>query len=254
MLSKYETRMLKELLSNKDIFLVFLDSSENQHKYRMAESIYQKIDSAQSKYITSVGNEALSRGVYSAALKDKKIDPYIAGGAAQAIGGVVPGVYTAVNAASRNAKIEEQRNTYKKMVDEDSSVRKVAENTLRSLLNELDELLNTEDKIKNYRESLLENDYQAALKMKDNKEYENAKAAFISLGNYRDSVSQANSCNTSIIVRSIGAFAIVSAFLSLFIVLISGVFVAGLEASIIVFVIAFFISGIVLAVMQFKNK
>lgn len=253
MLSQFEMRLLNELISKKDVFLTFLDSSENQHKYGQAEALYQKVDKAQSDYISSVGNEALSRGAYSAALKDKKIDPFIAGGSAQALGGIAPGVYTAVKASSRNAEIEVRRNTYKTMVFEDSSARKTAENSLKSLLHELDELLNTEKKIKSYRESLLEIDYRAALTLKSNKDYEKAKAAFLSLGNYKDSVSQATSCKSNNSARSIGTVAIFSAFLSIFIVLISGVFTAGIEAAVIVFVIALFINVIVLMIMFLRK-
>ena len=258
MISQFEMRLLKEVVSKKDVFLDFLDSPENLQKYREAVAIYKIIDKAHSDYISGVGNEALSRWAYSSALKEKKIDPYIAGGAAQAIGGIAPGVYTAVKASSHNAEIEARRHTYKTMALKDSSAREVAERTLRSSLYELDTLLNTEDTIKNYRESLLEMDYQTALKIKGNKDYENARNAFLSLGNYKDSALQAAACKNNNTVRSIGTIAVVSAVLSavlsIFTVLVSGVFTAGIEATITVFIIAFIISEIILVIMFLRNN
>lgn len=253
MLSQFETRMLDELISKKELFLSYLDTSEKQDKYRKAKDLYQKIEKEQLNYISSIGNETLAREAYSVALKDKKIDPFIAGGVAQAIGGTIPGAYTAAKAASQNIEIEKSRSAYKTMVFEDSAVRIVAETTLRSLLYRLDELFRTEERLRNYRNSLLEMDYQAALQMKDKKEYESAKAAFLSLGNYKDSVSQAALCKNNKIARSVGFYSIVSTVLSCVIVLISGVFTAGIEASILVFIIAFIISEIIFTVMFLKK-
>ena len=241
MLSQFETRMLDELISKKELFLSYLDTSEKQDKYRKAKDLYQKIEKEQLNYISSIGNETLAREAYSVALKDKKIDPFIAGGVAQAIGGTIPGAYTAAKAASQNIEIEKSRSAYKTMVFEDSAVRIVAETTLRSLLYRLDELFRTEERLRNYRNSLLEMDYQGA------------KAAFLSLGNYKDSVSQAALCKNNKIARSVGFYSIVSTVLSCVIVLISGVFTAGIEASILVFIIAFIISEIIFTVMFLKK-
>ena len=253
MLSKSEIWKINEMTSKKDIYLAFLDTPENQQKLKKAESLYENIDHQRSDYISKVGNEALSKEAYAVALKDKKIDPFVAGGTAQAIGGTALGAYAAIKTSSNNAIIDERRNTYKTMADEDSVVRAVSEDYLRSFIKELDELLNSEIAIKDYRESLLETAYQEAMSLKRNKSYVNAQEAFLSLGTYKDSSSQAKACINTHMAKGIGALALMCALISLFVVLVSGVFIVGIGPALIVFGIAFVISIIVLPIMLLKN-
>lgn len=253
MLTKAEIRVLTEMVANKEKYLDYIDSINNQSKKLQAIKLYQQIEEAQAHYYSSVGNEALSRSAYANSLKEKKIDPFIIGGATQAIGGVVPGIYAAATAASHNKSIDNSRNIYKSMADNDIITRKVAEEKIRPLIKELDNLLNTEPIIHNYRLDLLEYDYQNALKMKKNNIYQ-ARDIFISLGNYKDSVFWAEKCIQKSNLQNIMVIGLLAGILSIFILLISGVIFVSIEASFIVFFISFIISFAMIAIMMRKNK
>ena len=144
-------------------------------------------------------------------------------------------------------------NIYKSMADNDIITRKVAEEKIRPLIKELDNLLNTEPIIHNYRLDLLEYDYQNALKMKKNNIYQ-ARDIFISLGNYKDSVFWAEKCIQKSNLQNIMVIGLLAGILSIFILLISGVIFVSIEASFIVFCISFIISFAMIAIMMRKNK
>ena len=139
------------------------------------------------------------------------------------------------------------------MADNDIITRKVAEEKIRPLIKELDNLLNTEPIIHNYRLDLLEYDYQNALKMKKNNIYQ-ARDIFISLGNYKDSVFWAEKCIQKSNLQNIMVIGLLAGILSIFILLISGVIFVSIEASFIVFCISFIISFAMIAIMMRKNK
>ena len=139
------------------------------------------------------------------------------------------------------------------MADNDIITRKVAEEKIRPLIKELDNLLNTEPIIHNYRLDLLEYDYQNALKMKKNNIYQ-ARDMFISLGNYKDSVFWAEKCIQKSNLQNIMVIGLLAGILSIFILLISGVIFVSIEASFIVFCISFIISFAMIAIMMRKNK
>ena len=250
MLTKAEIRLLTEMVANKDKYLDYIESSDNRSKKLQTIKLYQQIEEAQAQYYSSVGNEALSRSAYANSLKEKKIDPFIIGGATQAIGGVVPGIYAAATAASHNKSIDNSRNIYKSMADNDIITRKVAEEKIRPLIKELDNLLNTEPIIHNYRLDLLEYDYQNALKMKKNKNFFQAREIFISLGDYKDSVFLAAKCIKDSNLQNIMVIGILGGILSLFVLLISGVIFVSIEASLAVFCISFIISFVMIAIMM----
>ena len=254
MLTNVEMRVLAEMLANKDKYLDYIESNNNQLKSLQIIKLYEQINEAQAHYYSSVGNEALSRNAYAHSLKEKKIDPFIAGGAAQAIGGIIPGILAASSTASRNKSIDTSRSIYKSMAESDIVARKVAEEKLRPMIQELDILLDSEPLIHNYRLDLLESDYQTALKLKNKELYDQAKSLFISLGNYKDSSSMATECSQKKLFQNTMTIGFLSGILSLFILLLSGVIFISINASLIVFCISFIISFIVIAIMMQPKK
>lgn len=254
MLSQSEKRMIVEMSANKELYLEFLEESSARDPLRETKELYRKMDILYSTCLSSSGDEALSRSAFQDSLRSKKIDPFIAGGVSQSIGGFFTGAYTALEMDSYNRRIEAKRNTLKKMAEADSAERSAAEIRLRPVIHRLDEILDSNSYIKHYRDDLREDDYRKAISLKSEKSYIRAAELFLSLGEYKDSEEMAELCNRKSITDAICLLIIISTVLSIIIVFISGVFLSGIKASLIVFMIAFAIWIIAFLIMSLRRR
>lgn len=95
---KYEDAMIQQARNSCDSEYV-----------QQIENAYEELKRNMNRYSLAVCRSVGSLRYDIALSKTKKIDPYIAGGVADAIGGVGLGVATAISAERRNAEIESRR-------------------------------------------------------------------------------------------------------------------------------------------------
>lgn len=89
------------MLNNKDKILVILKGVLSKDEYTNAETNFKSLESSIREYTHALA-------VYTP-IPSKKVDPYVAGGIADAIAGPGAGVYAATSAANRNAEIDNAR-------------------------------------------------------------------------------------------------------------------------------------------------
>lgn len=89
------------MLNNKDKILGILKGALSKDEYTHAEANFKSLESSIREYTHALA-------VYTP-IPSKKVDPYVAGGIADAIAGPGAGVYAATSAANRNAEIDNAR-------------------------------------------------------------------------------------------------------------------------------------------------
>lgn len=89
------------MLNNKDKILGILKGTLSKDEYTNAEANFKSLESSTREYTHALA-------VYTP-IPSKKVDPYVAGGIADAIAGPGAGVYAATSAANRNAEIDNAR-------------------------------------------------------------------------------------------------------------------------------------------------
>ena len=243
-MTKNQWHLVYEILNNKDIYLNMAESKkwELEDLYDQAQPLYRK-------YSTDVMNEALTLTGQQKAYKEKKIDPFIAGGAAQGAAGIGVGVATAVGSAARNQKIDNWRNYYDQKATEDTAARTVSERHFWDIIKALDAMLNSIPEIRKYRENALEEEYQKAKEMiKSNPS--GAMEIFESLGNYKDSAAMISECKSKNTSSSILAVLVISAIVSLFIGLFG--LAGGLTGYIMTFFASYLVCCVMFGIMAFK--
>lgn len=244
-----QTRIVKEIADNKELYLVMAGSKKAE-----LEKLYEKFEPAFSQWYLDLLNELGSRYAYQASLKSPKIDPYIAGGAAQGVAGIGAGIYAAGSAAQRNQRIEADRAYYKDKVFSDTYAKNASEGQVLAIAAKIDAKLDSVARIRNHREAAKEKEYQTARQLMQSSlntaSIEKAKKMFFSLGSYKDSASLALACQNKKGGAKQGKVALISLVLSAIIALIGGL-PAGPAPFFIIFAIAFFISYLVL---QFTVK
>ena len=187
-MNSVQKRTFDEILKNEDLYLNMAGA-----KRRTLVDEYARLKSASRKYTSGLLNEALSREGYRRALKAHKVDPYLAGGAAQGLAGAGAGVLTALNADKKNKEIDALRNQYRDEVSDVEYENSINKKKFFEELDKMDSLLNSIGTIRNYRENKKEEDYQKAenLMKGDAAQTEEALNIFNSLGDYKDSVEMA---------------------------------------------------------------
>ena len=194
-----ENNLIKDLMTNKDTYLDL--AGDQREKLKTA---YRSLESAHSTYGSRLMHEALSRAGYVKALNEKKIDPYIAGGAASAIGGAGLGLSAGVSSAARNQKIDNLREHYSEKVNNDSLNTKTEERALLREAEKVKKIIDSIDDIKDYKakkaEEEIEKRYQEAKRRMNNGSNDTKLAynTFLSLGNYKDSAELAENCQSII--------------------------------------------------------
>lgn len=179
-----QNRMLKDIIEKRDIYKSMMSVDKKEE----LEDLYKELEDVYSSYRINSMNEIGSRVAYGKSLEQKKIDPFVAGGAAQGIAGFGAGVYAAVSAADRNSKIDESRNRNMLQVMEDKKARMSSEWDLLNVARKIDSLLNSVDIIKTYRNNELEKKYQEAkMLMGNRKTLDKAREIFASMPDYKDS-------------------------------------------------------------------
>lgn len=192
------------MISDSDLGTV-LDISKNQDEYiRLSGNdqdiieLYKRFNKLYGEYYLSLQMEIGNRMSYSSALTTVKVDPYIAGGAAQGLAGIGAGIYAAGSVAERNQRIDDERVYLKQKVQESARLSGSKESQVVQLANIISSALNSIDKIKEYRETKWEADYKTAsdlMKKTMNKEaLVKARAIFLSMNGYKDSRGCAKRC------------------------------------------------------------
>ena len=201
MLNSYQISLISDLNANKDRYLSLAQSSENISEIN---ALYARLLPMYRKYLNDLFDDTGNRILYQKALDARKIDPYIAGGIGQGIGGVGAGVYSAINAASNNENIDAQRSYYRNAVNDSSITLSFSETEFLSIVKKLDDALNSIDSIRKYREEEKEKKYLEALELskkniRDSESAQKAQKAFESLGHYKDSNTMAKKCRDKLI-------------------------------------------------------
>ncbi len=186
-MTKEQNDLLKELFDNQSQFSALAGSKSPE----LARS-YKELDLAFCNYALSVQQNAMAHIGQSKAYSAKKIDPYIAGGAAQGLAGPGAGIYTATQADERNKRIDDYRTQSRRYVSETTAALSGAEKTLIERIRSTDILLNSIPAIRTCRIELREQrekNYQEAKKLLKGKVGDLKKAIeiFSSLEDYKDS-------------------------------------------------------------------
>lgn len=245
-MDKAQTRITKEIMDNREIYMNMI----GDQKERLAV-LYDELVPLYNKYYRDLLNESMSRMGYSLALKEHKVDPYLAGGAAQGAAGLGAGIVTALHADARNQKIDSNRAAYKKAVFNDSLATSISERKVLDVVKRIDELLDANETIKQYRDQKMEEEYQKAMEyMKSGSML--AHDIFLSLGDYKDSRSMAEKSidanNASLVKQVIILSVICSAFVGLF-----GL-AGGLSGYIGVFFCSLLVTSVMFGMMAAKNR
>lgn len=245
-MDKAQQRIVKEIMNNKDLYL-----SMAEDKKSLLRSYYEDLTPLFNKYYRDLLTESISRAGYANALNERKIDPYVAGGAAQGIAGVGAGVTAAINAGVQNQKIDAMRETYKKQVFNDSLATSISEKKVLNIAKDIDILLDSIEPIKEYRDKKIEEEYQTALEhMKTGSVL--APDMFRSLGEYKDSaalVEKSIAANNGTLVKQV---ILISTIISVFIGLFG--LVGGLTGYLSVFACSFLVCCVMFGIMAFKNR
>ena len=99
----------KALCNSREQILSALGQNLSPEQFKRAEEAYIAFDKALGNYVISIYDNLQSLQDNTQALKAIKIDPYIAGGAANGIAGVGAGISTGIGADIRNQAIDETR-------------------------------------------------------------------------------------------------------------------------------------------------
>ena len=190
MMDEQYASLLADLEKNKEYYIS--KSSANKGEIK---KIYPKFSALLSEYIVALNISMMNSQNYMASLKNHKIDPYIAGGLAQGIGGLGAGIYASYKTAENNQKIEESRIFYEESSRDAKINLKTIEHQLIKVANHLISLLKedgvfnktikqekkitTEELYEKYRKQILSNESNINL--------DEMMGFFLSLDRYKDS-------------------------------------------------------------------
>jgi len=189
-MDKQYANLLANLEKNKEYYIS--NSSTNKDEIK---KIYPIFSALLSEYIVALNISMMNNQNYMASLKNYKMDPYIAGGLAQGIGGLGAGIYASYKTAENNKKIEESRIFYEENARDAKVNLKTLEHQLVKVANHLISLLKedgvfnkskkqekkitTEELYEKYRKQILNN--ESNINLDEMMEF------FLSLDRYKDS-------------------------------------------------------------------
>ena len=145
-----EKNRCKELLQNKDLF-ISLCMKENPALGARLDSLYEVFTNQFTIYYRDLLDSGLAAAETVKAYKTHKVDPYIAGGAAQGLAGVGAGITTALSASERNKQIDTWRRESASKSSDAKYKSSASEKNLLETLTQLETLINESDSIKRYR-------------------------------------------------------------------------------------------------------
>lgn len=181
--------LLTELLEKKEHYIEMSGNDE-----RLIE-LYDQLEKARSKHVENMYMGIASRAAYGASLKEHKVDPFVAGGAAQGVAGLGAGIYAAGNAAARNDRIDASREYNKKQVFDSSMATASSSASLSTILSSIVGRLNRYEDIRSSRENYKKYKYDSAKRLMENRVLiEEARKEFLMLGDYKDSAELAVQC------------------------------------------------------------
>lgn len=168
------------LSNNKTVFLNKAKSVLTLEKYTEFETLFSSFGHACLEHYNALLDDILARQQLDGALKAKKVDPFIAGGIGQAIGGVGAGVYTAVSSANRNHEIERQRIENAIQVDKTSAGLTYYESNVLNYYEKLIQIIYSENALSEIHQRLVsERNRQKEIKADQEKQEQHTKTAFI---------------------------------------------------------------------------
>ncbi len=188
MLTKEQSQMINDISNHKGKYLKIAKQEINGNDLYTLECEYSKLLHRQLHFIADTGKSVTSNSRYLRELKKRKTDPFLAGGATQAIGGLGVGAYAAVSAAENNANIDENRAKYKMQALEDDRKADESEKELLEVATKIEKILSSIPGIIKFRKNEKERLYNekeqlynlAKEKMKDETNFEElAEAANI---------------------------------------------------------------------------
>lgn len=230
-----------ELAEHRNIYCDMVkgeDKSTLLNLYKTWEVDYYKVG-------TSLINNSVSLQGHMSALKDFKVDPYIAGGAINGItGSGFAGVAGAISADARNQQIDQKRDYWNKKVFSTGVALKSAESALERTSLSIIDILNKYPACVKIREDYYKSKYDEATRLFLSKSYDQAIEKYTVLGDYKDSKSMIKACKSAKHEKKASGTLIASVILAFFLDLISGCLFISLEAAVSVFVIGFIISYI----------
>ena len=245
-MDKPQVRITKEIMDNRELYL----SMAGEKKSNLF-SLYNELTPLFNTYYQDLLNETITRAGYAKVLKEHKVDPYLTGGAAQGIAGIGAGITMALSADTRNKQIDTLRASYKEAVFNNSVTTSVSEKKVLRLVKQIDELLDSVEAIKQYRDQRIEEEYQQAVDYMRNGS-ELAYDIFLSLGNYKDSklmVEESKRANNNSLIKQVIVLSIIcSAFIGLF-----GL-TDGATGYFAVFCCAFVVNCIMFGSIAYKNR
>ncbi len=175
-----------EIANNRERYL----SVSGPHREDLI-SLYKDFDVLMNRYVRSLSEHAMNLMGQIKANQEHKVDPFIAGGLASAIGGLGVGLATAGYSAVTNQKIDLYRKYYKQEVFRSGSALSSDERDLLQVAGAIDAILDSTPEIRSMRDSGKIEKYNEAKKLMrklaNGKSRREAMMIFAGLKGYKDS-------------------------------------------------------------------
>ncbi len=179
--------LYKKLVENKDKYIEEC-RKEDEQLANDVSILYTKLQERFKVYYQDLLDSGLESANAVNAYKTHKIDPYIAGGVGQAIGGAGVGLYTATSAAKRNQQIDSWRNESLINSSIANAKQEASEEKFLEVLNELDSLLSSRKQVNGQcTEMKTEDIYERGKRLLNGNNYLIAIKDFRSIREYKDS-------------------------------------------------------------------
>ena len=229
----------------------YLKLAKKYKKYEKLKELYNELDEWHLKDVISGIGYVNALDDRATAYKTMKIDPYLAGGAAQALGGAGLGLYSAISAEEHNREVDQARTSTSVTAIERKVNYEMVESRLWNVCKSILSVLDTMPESSDIKSSFLNNLYNEAKSLASAGMNDEAIQKFELLNGYKDSRQRIESLKTKKSNARQMMILVCSLILALFVDIVSGVLFISFEAAIVVFIIGFLISFIYL---QFKIK
>lgn len=206
-----------ELLNAKEGLRLKAKTLLTTNEFNKLSSLFTDFEIAYMDLMSSTYNHLFALQNQTNSLKEVKIDPYIAGGIGQGLGGVGVGVGAALTADARNKSIDAKRSQSKKDVEHTRLQEDSSHNQISSIYSSIMQIINENSALKNYLTSEINKNY----KLKELKEKQEAE---------RQSIQDENGAIAAAITVIFIAFRVAlgkgiisTIFLSVLVLIISGI-------------------------------
>ena len=182
MMTSTQIKEYKELLNKKDYYIQLCTEEDQQLGLRVSY-LFNEIVNIFPEYYSDLLDSGLAAANTVNAYKTHKIDPYIAGGIGQGIGGVGVGIASAVSSAQRNQMIDTWRAESSKKSDQAKQKQMSSEKLLVEAFDKLIETLDSSKNVQDYRKNQI---YNSGIQLLKNKQYALALSQFEKTRNYKE--------------------------------------------------------------------